>query len=380
MYEKQTRVVQRSGRPGILSLHRLRFSWGFAGHVLGYLIAAMVLPAASDAASSFGNPLYTLYAEGTSQPEQRVTWTESGRFEQTTEVEGTVWFGEFPEGSVRGASSVTSQITQGLTEGTFRVTGWGTGLAGTAFGSGAVQFSSEIELTEPTSFHLDGLLQVTPFDTGVNSWRTARVCFHPEASEACQIDLEGIFFEDEFTEYPLEDSGQLEPGRYTLSIEMTAGGTFAREGSAELQFRLEFAPTPTDFDALGAAIRSASTDLQFDLDGSSTVDVGDLEYLLVERAATWFGDANLDGSFDTLDLVQVFQTGEYDDTLTGNSTWATGDWNQDGEFDNADLVLAFQDGGYLQGNRPAALPVPEPASCCLTLAALGISAALRRRR
>ena len=43
-----------------------------------------------------------------------------------------------------------------------------------------------------------------------------------------------------------------------------------------------------------------------------------------------FGDANLDGAFDSGDLVQIFATGEYEDDQSGNSTWADGDWNCDG--------------------------------------------------
>jgi hypothetical protein len=58
------------------------------------------------------------------------------------------------------------------------------------------------------------------------------------------------------------------------------------------------------------------------------------------------GDANLDGGFDSQDLVRVFQTGEYEDGTLGNSSWAEGDWNGDGEFDSRDLVRAFQAGSY----------------------------------
>ena len=53
------------------------------------------------------------------------------------------------------------------------------------------------------------------------------------------------------------------------------------------------------------------------------------------------GDSNLDSVFNDLDIMLVFQAGEYLDNLKGNSTWATGDWNGDGEFDNADVVYAF---------------------------------------
>jgi hypothetical protein len=60
------------------------------------------------------------------------------------------------------------------------------------------------------------------------------------------------------------------------------------------------------------------------------------------------GDADLNGVFDSADLVQVFRLGEYEDNVPGNSTFAEGDWNADGDFDSSDLVLAFQDNQYEQ--------------------------------
>ncbi len=58
------------------------------------------------------------------------------------------------------------------------------------------------------------------------------------------------------------------------------------------------------------------------------------------------GDSNGDGLFNSLDVVMVFQIGEYEDGWNGNSTFAEGDWNQDGDFDSADMVMAFQAGHY----------------------------------
>ncbi|MFC1757981.1 chitobiase/beta-hexosaminidase C-terminal domain-containing protein [Planctomycetota bacterium] len=52
------------------------------------------------------------------------------------------------------------------------------------------------------------------------------------------------------------------------------------------------------------------------------------------------GDANLDGKFDTRDLVLVFQANLFEDP-TGNASWVDGDWNGDGKFTTSDLVLAF---------------------------------------
>lgn len=73
------------------------------------------------------------------------------------------------------------------------------------------------------------------------------------------------------------------------------------------------------------------------------------------------GDANLDGLFTSEDLVQVFQAGEYEDGIDGNSSWATGDWNGDAEFGSLDLVRAFQAGTYEQGPLATANLVPEPS-------------------
>ncbi len=76
---------------------------------------------------------------------------------------------------------------------------------------------------------------------------------------------------------------------------------------------------------------------------------------------SFLGDSNLDGEFNSTDFVSAFQSGEYEDDVQQNSSWATGDWDLDGEFDSSDFVLAFQDGGYEKGPRVDAL-VPEPAS------------------
>jgi hypothetical protein len=58
------------------------------------------------------------------------------------------------------------------------------------------------------------------------------------------------------------------------------------------------------------------------------------------------GDANLDGIFDSGDLVHLFQLGEYEDQLVGNSSRVTGDFDGDGDFTSGDIVLAFQAGQY----------------------------------
>ncbi|MFC1757738.1 dockerin type I repeat-containing protein [Planctomycetota bacterium] len=76
------------------------------------------------------------------------------------------------------------------------------------------------------------------------------------------------------------------------------------------------------------------------------------EYQL--QIGTLFGDANLDGAFNSTDFVTVFSAGEYEDDIVGNSTWSEGDWNGDGDFDSGDLVAAFSAGSYESSTRDAA--------------------------
>ncbi len=80
----------------------------------------------------------------------------------------------------------------------------------------------------------------------------------------------------------------------------------------------------------------------------------DVDFLVKSILRSRPGDANLDGIFDSQDLVYVFQRGEYEDPLPGNSGWADGDWDGDGEFTSADMVRAFVEGGYVA----EALPLP----------------------
>jgi len=85
----------------------------------------------------------------------------------------------------------------------------------------------------------------------------------------------------------------------------------------------------------------------------------------VDRMNLYVGDTNLDGEFNSSDLVNLFTAAEYEDNVPMNSTWATGDFNGDGEFDSGDLVAAFADGGYEKGKRPVANAVPEPSGYVL---------------
>ena len=117
---------------------------------------------------------------------------------------------------------------------------------------------------------------------------------------------------------------------------------------------------------------------QYDIDGDGNVTGADLVSLVESIGNSYVGDSNLDGEFNSGDLVAVFTVGEYEDGVAMNSTWAEGDWNGSGDFDSGDFVDAFSQGGYELGPRAATAAVPEPASQTMLL--LGLACIRRRRR
>ncbi|MCA9215565.1 MAG: hypothetical protein KDB27_21015 [Planctomycetales bacterium] len=103
-----------------------------------------------------------------------------------------------------------------------------------------------------------------------------------------------------------------------------------------------------DIDALCATVHGDNNSLEYDLNSDGSVDVADHAHLVEKVMGISYGDANVDGIFDSKDLVLIFQAGEYEDNVSSNSGWAEGDWNCDGEFDTSDLVVAFQNGRYVR--------------------------------
>lgn len=137
--------------------------------------------------------------------------------------------------------------------------------------------------------------------------------------------------------------------------------------------------TANDIDLLTAEVIAGTNNPDFDLNGDGSVNVADRAAWVTGAANTFFGDANLDGEFNSADFIQVFAAGEYEDEIAGNSTWAEGDWDGSGDFDSGDFVAAFAGGAYEQGpNAPAANAVPEPSS--LVLLGLAGLAFLSRRK
>ncbi|MCA9201109.1 MAG: pentapeptide repeat-containing protein, partial [Planctomycetales bacterium] len=94
----------------------------------------------------------------------------------------------------------------------------------------------------------------------------------------------------------------------------------------------------SDIDLIAATIRSPVPANNwhlihlFDLNLDKSVDSQDQFYWVHNLVNTYFGDVNMDGEFNSTDLVLALQGGEYEDSELGNSTWAEGDWNGDGDL------------------------------------------------
>lgn len=171
------------------------------------------------------------------------------------------------------------------------------------------------------------------------------------------------------------DSAQAAAQRPHGILEFLSSGTSCDvDGSGECD--------AADIDAIAQAVLEGNQAAQFDINGDGSVTNDDRVHYVEVVRNTYIGDANLDGEFGTRDFVAVFGVGGYEDSVVGNSTWASGDWNGDFEFDTRDFVAAFISGGFEAGPRAAAAAaVPEPASQGLALCGVLLAwAAARRRR
>jgi hypothetical protein len=135
-----------------------------------------------------------------------------------------------------------------------------------------------------------------------------------------------------------------------------------------------------DIDLLSAAVRRGQYDRYFDLNTDGIVDQTDRELWVHDRFHTYYGDADLNGRFESADLVSVLAAGEYENPLVLNSGWQAGDWDGDGKFLTTDLVVALQDGGFeAEARLRHAVPESWPARESLLLAS-GVVLLITRRR
>lgn len=118
-----------------------------------------------------------------------------------------------------------------------------------------------------------------------------------------------------------------------------------------------------DLNLFCAALADGS-DLRYDLTNDGQVDSSDRDFMVFEVLDSTYGDSNLDGIFNSTDLIEVFQAGAYEDDVSNNASWEQGDWNCDGDFDSSDLVLAFGSGNYSSASH-GSLPTSAQTAAIL---------------
>ncbi len=134
--------------------------------------------------------------------------------------------------------------------------------------------------------------------------------------------------------------------------------------------------TVKDLDLMTQRMMTSTYFGRYDMNNDLTVDLADRRYIVTALFKTSFGDANLDGVFDSSDLIAVLRTGHFEDRVEGNASWGTGDWNGDGEFDVSDLILAMAEGRY--ETSIVGTSVPEPIARTIVLSAMLVVATARR--
>jgi hypothetical protein len=131
-------------------------------------------------------------------------------------------------------------------------------------------------------------------------------------------------------------SASFQDSKIAMYLNQSQPGDFDADGNLDA----------ADVDLLCAAIQAGDADPLFDLNGDGQVSRGDMDFMINNLLQTSYGDANLDGVFNSRDLVAIFQAGKYETGVPGDASWVEGDWNCDGQFTTADLILAFENGGY----------------------------------
>ena len=133
-----------------------------------------------------------------------------------------------------------------------------------------------------------------------------------------------------------------------------------------------------DLDKMAIDVTAGHLYGQYDMNSDGVVNIDDRRIWVYDVANTYFGDADLNGEFDSGDFVTVFRAGRFE--RDEYASWSEGDWNGDKRFDTSDFVVAFQDGGFEMGPRAAVNSVPEPSSSILLIIAALILTHFRNAR
>ncbi|MCA9212945.1 MAG: hypothetical protein KDB27_07770 [Planctomycetales bacterium] len=312
---------------------------------------------------------------------------------QTTIAEDT--FGGLEPYSNALAGNAVSQTSEILANGVTVTLSAVARSASTEFGTRTASSEFRLRFTADESFQysLMGTIREDsigfPFTSYVSE---ASASLSNPATIVLQATTQAAADSDGLRETQLNSVDVLGPGEYELFLQVAANSSSIEDGAASLDIQFLVEPTAIelvgDFDGDGAlaandidillqAVHAGNFVQALDLNGDGALDNTDRDAWL-DEANSHLGDANLDGTFNSSDLVAVFTAGQYRDAIEDNSTWATGDWTGDRDFDTDDFIAAFKAGDY--DRSPAAArateSVPEP---CVPSVLIVLGLALARK-
>jgi hypothetical protein len=168
------------------------------------------------------------------------------------------------------------------------------------------------------------------------------------------------------------DGNQRDDGLFNfISVtEVSAVGTVVSGNGLLGDFNHNGALDLPDIDDLTAQAAGGTHPGAYDLNSDALVNEADVNVWVTDLFSSWIGDANLDGEFNSGDLVAVLASGTYEADV--DSVWSTGDFNADGRTNSSDLVAALAGGGYEQGPKAAVSAVPEPSTGLMLSIALAL--------
>lgn len=90
----------------------------------------------------------------------------------------------------------------------------------------------------------------------------------------------------------------------------------------------------------------------------------DIEIWIEDIFGTLYGDVDLDGLFNSSDLIAVLSKGKYGSDR--HAVWSDGDFTGDGWVDSSDFIIALAKGGY-EATATEAKAIPEPSGVVLLM-------------
>jgi hypothetical protein len=225
-------------------------------------------------------------------------------------------------------------------------------------GRGFVEFESQRDgshLRRKFDVEVSGLTPVTMYPVTINQVAVGSLTTDQQGEGKLELSTDP----QDVRERPLPAGFPVVAAGDTVRVGSVLLGVLFQHDEAQADIDEDDAVDADDIDLMYDIAHADSPDLQFDLNHDGHVNVGDVEYLISRILGTALGDANLDGVFDTSDLVEIFQAGQYEDDRPVNSSWHSGDWNGDHDFDSGDLIVAFQHGAYEQTLAPRITSQPS---------------------